>query len=68
MKADAFALLTAGTSTTSHAMVVITWALLNNLQMMQRLNAELRAAMPGRNDTVDWVGLEKLPFLVSKGP
>ena len=66
MVSDAFALLMAGTDTTAFAVVVITWALLNNPQMMQRLKAELRAVMPGRQDTLDWAGLEKLPYLVSK--
>lgn len=67
MVADAFGLLMAGTDTTAFAVVVITWALLNNPQMMQRLKAELRAVMPGREDTLDWARLEKLPYLVSKG-
>ena len=66
MTADAFALFNAGTTTTSYAMVVTTWALLNKPQMMQRLKAELKVAMPGRNDIVDWAGLERLPYLVSK--
>lgn len=63
MGADAFALLVAGTDTVAITTVVITWALLNNPQMMQRLKAELREVMPGRQDTVDWAGLEKLPYL-----
>lgn len=66
MGADAFALLVAGTDTVAVTTVMITWALLNNPQMMQRLKAELREVMPGREDTVDWAGLEKLPYLVSK--
>ena len=67
MVGDAFALLSAGTDTTSYTELVITWALLNNPQMMQRLKAELRVAMPGRDDTVDWAGSEQLPYLVRKG-
>lgn len=67
MTADALGMLIAGTLTTSHTLVVTTWALLNNLQMMQKLKAELRAAMPGRDATVDWAELENLPYLVSKG-
>ena len=67
MTADAFTLMSAGMDTTSYAEIVITWALLNNPQMMQRLKAELRVVMPGRDDTVDWAGLEQLPYLVSKG-
>ena len=66
MTADAFTLLNAGTNTTTHAMVIVTWALLNEPPMMQRLKAELKVAMPDRNDTVDWIGLEGLPYLVSK--
>ena len=64
MGADAFTFLNAGTDTVSFTQVVITWGLLNNPQMLQRLKAELRVAMPHRDDTVDWAGLEKLPYLV----
>lgn len=67
MAADSFALLIAGTNTATSTLLVITWALLNDLQMMQRFKAELKAAMPGREDRVDSAGLEKLPYLVSKG-
>ena len=67
MSLDAFVLLNAGTDTTSHTMVVITWALLNNPQMMQKLKAELKVAMPGRDDTINWAGTEEMPYLVSKG-
>lgn len=66
MAADACTLLMAGADTTGNTLVFITWALLNNSQMMHRLKAELRELMPGREDAVDWVGLEKLPYLVSK--
>lgn len=67
MAADACALLIAGTDTSGNTMVVITWALLNNPQMMQRLKTELREVMPRREDAVDWLRLEKLPYLVSRG-
>ena len=67
MAADAFVLLSAGTSTVSLTMVVITWALLNNPQMTQRLKAELNTVIAGRDDTTDWAGLEQLLYLVSKG-
>ncbi|KAL9076278.1 MAG: hypothetical protein Q9161_000994 [Pseudevernia consocians] len=66
MAADAFALLTAGTDTSAYAMMTVIWHLLNNPQMMQRLKAELRRVMPGREDTVDWAVLEKLPYLVNE--
>ena len=66
MAADACTLLMAGTDTSSNTMVVITWALLNDWQMMQRLKTELKEVMPGRGDAVDWLRLEKLPYLVSQ--
>ena len=66
MAADACTLLLAGTDTSGNTMVVITWALLNNSQMMQRLKTELKEVMPSRGDAVDWLGLEKLPYLVSQ--
>ena len=64
MTADTMVYLTAGMETTASAMTVITWALLNNPQMMQRLKAELRTVMPQRDDAVGWAGLEKLSYLV----
>ena len=64
MTADALVYLVAGTETVAGAMTVITWAFLNNPQIMQRLKAELRVAMPGRDDAVDWAGLERLSYLV----
>lgn len=64
MTADALVYLIAGTETTNAALTVITWALLNDPQTMQRLKAELRTVMPGRDDAVDWAGLEKLSYLV----
>ena len=67
MAADACTLLLAGTDTSSNTMVVITWALLNDSQMMQRLKTELREVMPGREDAADWLRLENLPYLVSQG-
>ena len=66
MSADAYLYFNAGTDTTAYTMVLITWALLNNPHMMQKLKAELKVVMPGRDDTVDWAGLEKLPYLVGK--
>ena len=66
MAADACVLLLAGTDTIGNTMVVITWALLNNSQMTQRLKTELREVMPGRGDGVDWSTLEGLPYLVSQ--
>ncbi len=67
MTSDAFAYLTAGTDTTSFTLVNITWALVNNPQMMQKLKAELRTVIPGREDVVDCARLENLSYLVSKG-
>ena len=66
MAADAVLLLNAGTTTTSLTLVLITWALLNNPEMMQRLRADLRTVMVGRDDNIDWATLEKLSYLVSR--
>lgn len=68
MAADAFVLLNAGMDTLAYTMVVITWALLHNPPMMQKLKAELRSVMPSREDTVDWAVLEKLSYMVSMQP
>lgn len=67
MVADAFTLLMAGTDTVAHTVEVITWELLNNPQIMQKLKAELKAVMPGREEALDWAELEKLTYLVRRG-
>ena len=67
MAGDAFNYLIAGTDTTSYTLTVITWALLKDPQIMQKLKAELKTVMPGREDTADWATLENLSYLVSRG-
>ena len=66
MTSDAMVYLLAGMETTGHCLVVITWALLNNPPMLHKLEAELKSAMPGRDDIVDSAKLENLPYLVCK--
>ena len=66
MVGDALGYMMAGTDTVSHTMAVITWALLKDPQMMQKLKAELTTVMPGREDTVEWAKLENLSYLVSQ--
>ena len=69
MAPDAFASFVSfvgGTDTVTSTLVVIPWALLNDLRMMQRLKAELRAVIPSREDTVDWAKPDESPHLASK--
>jgi hypothetical protein len=56
-----------GTDTTAHTLTVGTWYLLNNIDMLKTLREELVEVIPDVNSavSVDWVTLEKLPYLVS---
>lgn len=62
MAGEGMILLNAGTETTSWTLAVVTFHMLSKPQVLDRLNEELRAAVPyARN--LSWASLEKLPFL-----
>ena len=54
----------AGTDTTANTLVFATWYLLKNPEIERKLVAELRHAMPDKNEMANWETLETLPFLV----
>jgi len=59
---DAFFLFLAGTDNTTHTLELAVFNILNNPVIHQKLNAELREAMPGRSFTLKSRALEKLPI------
>ena len=64
LSADTVFLLIARTDTTAHNLIVATYSLLTNPSILASLKAELREAMPDKDSLLDWVALEKLPYLV----
>jgi cytochrome P450 len=60
---EAFAMCVAAADTTGNAMSVATYHVLNNPGMYKTLSDELEAAFPEPRATLDYVTLEKLPYL-----
>lgn len=69
LAADAFTFTTAGTDTASNTLVVGLFNLLTGRpEMLERLRAELRDAIPSEDCIIKWAELEKLPYLVLLPP
>ncbi len=62
---QALAFLLAGTDTTSNAMVIGFFHVLNNPAIKKKLESELVAAWPDKDISLSYEQLEKLPYLVS---
>jgi cytochrome P450 len=60
-----FTILTAGGETTGNAMTIITYYVLSNLEVYQRLVLELKTAFTNKEIPLDYLTLEKLPYLSS---
>lgn len=65
LTSDAFLMFGAGTDTTGNALVQGTWYILSTPGVLEKLQNELRRAMPNKDDVLDWATLENLPYLVS---
>ena len=63
---EGFALILAGGDTSSQTLSLISYRLLNNPEILERLKAELSKAIPDPNTPPKWAELEKLPFLVGE--
>ena len=61
---EAFAILGAAADTTGHAMNFATIEVVSDPVKYKRLSAELKKAFPDPNAKLDYVTLEKLPYLV----
>lgn len=62
---EAFAILGAAADTTGHAMNFATIEVVSDPAKYKRLHAELKEAFPDPNAKLDYLTLEKLPYLVS---
>ena len=61
---EGFALILAGADTSTQALLHISFHLLDNPEILGRLQAELRQAIPDPHSPLKWQELEKLTFLV----
>lgn len=58
-------LVAAGTLTTAHTLSILTFHILTNPEILERLQKELQTVMPDTDSRPSWVQLEKLPYLVN---
>lgn len=65
MKDESFTLVAAGLETTARFLTNIICHLLLDQEVLSKLQAELKTAMPSPDDIPSWNDLEKLPYLVS---
>ena len=68
MKDEAFVMLSAAADTTGNAMTMAAYHVIQNPPIYERLIAELKAAFPDASTKLDYVTLEKLPYLVCSSP
>jgi len=65
LKDEAFVLISAATDTTGNVMTVAAYNVITNHLIYRKLAAELAEAFPDPSATLDFVTLEKLPYLTA---
>lgn len=60
---EGFSLFAAGTETVSWALAVVSYHLLSQPAMLEKLTAEVRQVVGSSGEVPSWTGLEKLPYL-----
>lgn len=68
MRDESFVILSAATDTTGNAMTIAMYEVVANPVIYGKLAVELNAAFPDPSVTLDFVTLEKLPYLVNISP
>ena len=63
LKEESYALLNAASDTTGNAMTVATYNVTKNPEMYRKLYEELVEAFPDESKQLDYLTLEKLPYL-----
>ena len=63
LSGDTLLLMIAGTDTTSHTLTLATYNVLKDANILKKLQAELREAMPRKDMVLTGAELEKLPYL-----
>lgn len=65
LKDEAYSILAAAADTTGNCMTVAAYHVVKDTAIYQKLTAELKAAFPDSKAKLDFVSLERLPYLVS---
>jgi cytochrome P450 len=60
---EMFTVLTAGGETTGHALAMTTYYVLSKADIRQKLVSELKSAFPNKKADLEYLTLEKLPYL-----
>ena len=58
----------AGTVTTAHILSILTYHLIDNPEILEKLQSELRTVMPDSQTQATWQQLESLPYMVCHNP
>lgn len=66
VKDESYAVLNAASDTTGNAMTVAAHNVVTNPEIYAKLTAELNAAFPNPNEKLEYLKLEKLPYLVTQ--
>ena len=61
---EAISIIGAGSETTGNALEITTYHVLSNDEIYGKLTAELKESFPDPSLTLDFITLEKLPYLV----
>ena len=64
IKDEAYGILAAAADTTGNGMAVAAYHVVKNPAIYKKLTAELKSAFPDPNSKLDFVVLERLPYLV----
>lgn len=64
LKDEAYSILAAAADTTGNGMTVTAYNVVNNPAIYERLTKELESEFPNADASLDFVSLEKLPYLV----
>ena len=62
---EMFTILTAAADTSGHAMAIITYHVVSNPGIYRTLTSELKEAFPDRTTDLEYLTLEKLPYLTA---
>lgn len=65
LRDEAISVLGAAADTTGNTMTVATYNAITNPEIYRKLTTELKYAFPDPNAELDFISLEKLPYLVS---
>jgi len=65
LKDDVYSILAAAVDTTGNALAVATYKVIGDAEIYAKLREELLEVFPGPDSHLDFLSLEKLPYLVS---